>query len=311
MHTKSLKVFCDVVGRRSFSKAADENAISQSGVSQMVHHLEEHLGVKLIDRSKRPFVLTPEGEVYYQGCRKLIDRMDALEDAVRSLRQDTSGKVIVASIYSAGLSHIKGYVQEFIAQYPKAQVSVEYHHPDKIYDLIDNDQADLGLVSYHKSTRSIKAIPWHEERIVLACAPGHPFADRNAIALGDLDGQEMVGFVNQLRIRRALDRAISSHGAEVKLVMEFDNIDTLKRAIEINAGISLLPEPTLAREVREGTIVAVPLNGEGLVRPLGIIHRRGKSLGTTAERFIELLQEKASVQVGEENGNGHMRTRER
>ena len=82
MQIKSLKVFCDVVERRSFSRAADDNGISQSGASQMVHHLEEQLGVRLIDRSKRPFVLTPEGKVYYDGCRTLVRGYDALEEEV-------------------------------------------------------------------------------------------------------------------------------------------------------------------------------------------------------------------------------------
>src|SRR5690349_13957707 len=119
---KSLKVFCDVVGRRSFSRAAGENGISQSGASQIVNSLEEHLGVKLIDRTKRPFVLTPEGEVYYEGCRKLVQRYDALEDQVRTLHEEVSGRVRVVSIYSVGLHHMSQYLQQFLAQYPKANV---------------------------------------------------------------------------------------------------------------------------------------------------------------------------------------------
>ena len=91
MHVKSLKVFCDVVGRRSFSRAADENGISQSGASQIVNHLEEELGVRLLDRSKRPFVLTAEGQVYYDGCRRLVQRFYALEEEVRTLSQGGCG----------------------------------------------------------------------------------------------------------------------------------------------------------------------------------------------------------------------------
>src|ERR1700733_4598005 len=100
VHLKWLKVFCDVVRQRSFSRAAGENDMSQSAASQLVHQLEERLGVKLIDRSKRPFVLTPEGEVYYDGCRSVMERYGALEDKVRTLHQEVAGCVRVASIYS-------------------------------------------------------------------------------------------------------------------------------------------------------------------------------------------------------------------
>lgn len=295
MHVKTLKVFCDVVGRRSFSRAADENGISQSGASQMVHHLEEHLGVKLIDRSKRPFVLTPEGEVYYAGCRKLVQKLDALEEEVRSLHRQVSGRVSVASIYSVGLSHMKDFVRRFRERYPKASVHLEYHHPQRIYELVEAGQVELGLVSYPKASRLITVTPWRQEKMVVVCAPQHPFASRPSVAIGDLRGQEMVGFDGDLQIRQAIDRTLAAHHVEVRVVMEFDNIETLKRSIEINDGVSLLPAATVAREVRDGTLVALPLSDPCMVRPIGIIRRRGAELGKTARRFITHLRRDAAA----------------
>lgn len=290
MQLKSLKVFCDVVGWRSFSRAADENGISQSGASQVVHQLERRLGVQLIDRSKRPFVLTPEGETYYEGCRKLVQRYDALEDQVRTLHEEVSGRVRVVSIYSVGLHHMSRYLQEFLSQYPKANVRLEYQHPHRVYEAVEKDHADLGLVSYPRASRTIEAIPWREEPMVLVCAPGHRLAGYSTVALEDLAGESVIGFDSDLTIRREIDRVLQLHHAEVRVTMEFDNIETIKRAIEIDAGVALLPEPTVLREVEAKTLAMVPLATEELVRPLGIIHRRGKELGSTTRRFIELLQ---------------------
>src|SRR5437762_8507045 len=183
MHLKSLKVFCDVVGRRSFSRAASENGMSQSGASQIVNALEEHLGVKLIDRSKRPFVLTPEGEVYYEGCRKVVERYFALEEDVRTMHEEVAGRVRVASIYSVGLHHMNRYLQEFLSQYPKANVRLEYLHPHRVYEAVENDQADLGLFSYPKSSRTIKAIVWREELMLFICAPTNQLSSRGSVAL--------------------------------------------------------------------------------------------------------------------------------
>ncbi|HUY36622.1 MAG TPA: LysR substrate-binding domain-containing protein [Pirellulales bacterium] len=287
---KSLKVFCDVVRQRSFSRAADANQISQSGASQLVQQLEEGLGVKLIDRSKRPFVLTPEGEVYYEGCRGVVERYFAVEDRVRTLHQEVAGHVRVASIYSVGLHHMNRHLQDFLSQHPKANVRLEYLHPHRVYQSVEDDLADLGLVSYPKSSRTVTAIAWREEPMVLVTSPGHPLANRTRVGLDELNGQTMVGFDADLTIRREIDRVLDLHGAEVRVVMEFDNIETIKRAIEIDAGVALLPEPTVVREVQSGTLAAVPLDTDELVRPLGIIHRRGKELSSTAQRFIELLQ---------------------
>ena len=293
MQLKPLKVFCDVVSRRSFSKAADENGISQSGASQVVNQLEKGLGVKLIDRSKRPFTLTPEGEIYYEGCRKLVERYMSLEEEVRTLHEEVAGRVRVASIYSVGLHHMNRYLQEFLSQYPKANVRLEYLHPHRVYDAIENDQADIGLVSYPKSSRTLKATAWREEPMVLACAPTHRLASRSRVGLEELSGEKIIGFDSDLTIRREIDRALHMNRAEVQVVMEFDNIETIKRAIEIDAGIGLLPAPTIIREVEAGSLVAVPLARNELVRPLGIIFRRGKDLGVTARRFIELLRNEA------------------
>ncbi|HEY1603803.1 MAG TPA: LysR family transcriptional regulator [Pirellulales bacterium] len=304
VHLKSLKVFCDVVRQRSFSRAADENEMSQSAASQVVHQLEERLGVKLIDRSKRPFVLTPEGEVFYDGCRGVMERYGTLEDKVRTLHQEVAGYVRVASIYSVGLHHMNRYLQDFLSHHPKANVRLEYLHPHRVFECIENDLADLGLVSYPKSSRTVTAIPWREEPMVLVCAPTHELATRETISLSQLHGRKLVGFDSDLTIRREIDRVLHLHRIEVQLVMEFDNIETIKRAIEIDAGVSLLPEPTVLREVAAGTLAAIPLDTDELVRPLGIIHRRGKQLSATTWRFVELLKREGD-RLPAETAAGH------
>ena len=303
MHLKSLKVFCDVVGRRSFSRAASENGISQSGASQIVNHLEEHLGVKLIDRTKRPFVLTPEGEVYYDGCRKLVQRYFALEEEVRTLHEEVAGRVSVASIYSVGLSHMNHFVQSFLQSFPKANVRLQYQHPARVYELVESDRVDLGLVSYPKSSRTIKATTWREEPMVLVCSPSHRLATKERVTIEDLHGQEIVAFDPDLEIRHEIDRVLTARGVEVRVAMEFDNTETIKRAVEIKAGVSLLPAPTVDREVQAGELVARPLAGVELARPIGIIQRRGKELGKTASRFRQMLLSLAPTLVQNEGSS--------
>jgi len=159
-----------------------------------------------------------------------------------------------------------------------------------VYEAVENDQADIGLISYPKSSRTIKAIMWRAEPMVLVCAPTHRLAKRDKVSLEEMEGEAVVSFDSDLTIRREIDRALAAHNAEVRVVMEFDNIETIKRAIEIDAGAAFLPEPTVSREVAAGTLCKVPLTTDELVRPLGILHRRGKELGVTVRRFIELLR---------------------
>lgn len=320
MHLKALKIFCDVVRHRSFSEAAAENAISQPGASQMVSQLEEHLGVRLIDRSKRPLTATPEGEVFYEGCRKLVQRYESLEEEVRTFHDEVAGRVTVASIYSVGLSHMNRFVQEFMQKHPKANVRIQYQHPDRVYELVESDQVDLGLVSYPKASRSIRAIAWRDEPMVLVCSPKHALATRSELELADLNGLDLISFDPELQIRRELDRLLGCHKVEMQVVMEFDNIETIKRAVEIDAGVALLPEPTVDKELQTGSLVARQLHGIALSRPVGIIVRAGKQLGRTTRRFIEMLQAQqpewppakpARSETGPEMGGGNGRRRRR
>ncbi len=321
MHLRFLKIFCDIVDMGSFSRAAKANHVSQSNASQVVHHLEEDLGVHLIDRSKRPFVVTPEGKRFHEGCRVIVQRYDDLQREVRSLHEAAAGRLKVASIYSVGLAHMSGYLREFLAVHPKADVRLEYVHPHRVYDAVDHGQADLGLVSYPEESSSLAALPWRSEPMVLVCYPQHPLTRRHSVPLEALRGEPFVAFQAGLKIREEIDRVLALHRVPIRVALEFDNIETIKRAIEIGAGVSLLPEPTIAREIEAGTLVQVAIDGQPLVRPLGIIHRRDRKISETAQSFIQLLQSEAlrgasadeapMAAVSESNGHNGKPSRKR
>jgi DNA-binding transcriptional LysR family regulator len=219
-----------------------------------------------------------------------VQRYFALEEEVKTLHEEVAGRVSVASIYSVGLSHMNQFIQGFLRLYPKANVRIQYQHPRRVVELVESDQVDLGLVSYPKSSRTIKANMWREEPMVFVSAPEHSLGGREKVSLADLHGLDLIGFDADLEIRQEIDRALAAAGSEVRVVMEFDNTETIKRAVEINAGAAVLPAPTVDREVAAGTLVARPLAGLNLTRPIGIIQRRGKELGKTARRFMQLLQ---------------------
>ncbi|MCS6851507.1 MAG: LysR family transcriptional regulator [Gemmataceae bacterium] len=289
MQFEALKIFCDVVRHRSFSQAAALNNVSQSAASQTVLQLERRLGVQLIDRSTRPLQLTPWGQVYYQGCQGLVEQYLELEASIRRQHQQRSCTVEVAAIYSVGLGDMGQLVERFAQQQPHARVHVEYLHPDRVYERVLQGTADFGLVSFPKTTRELKALPWRDEPMVVACAPTHRLARRSAVPIAALAGEKYIHFDRGLVIRREVDRFLREHGVAVDVVIEFDNVENIKQAVTLAAGIALLPEPTLRREVAAGTLAAVPLADARLVRPLGVVQRRQHRLSGAAQGFLDLL----------------------
>jgi DNA-binding transcriptional LysR family regulator len=284
-----LNLFKEIAATRSMSKGAEHCGVSQSAASQHVQEAERRLGVALFDRSKRPLELTAAGKLYAEFCRDVLRREEEFTLALESVKGDVEGTVRVVSIYSTGLSEMGRLQVEFSARYPTAQLHVEYMRPDKVYDAVRNDTADLGLVSFPESTREIAAIPWRKEEMQVAVPPAHPFALRDAVYPADLNGQDFIGFDEDLSIRRELDRFLRAQGVEVKIVMHFDNIQMIKEAVELGRGISLLPARTMLAEIEQGRLVAVKLDAPDLVRPVGIVHRKRKKFNRAAQAFLELL----------------------
>ena len=291
MNLDTLRLYCDVVRLRSFSRAAVAGGVSQSAASQAIQQLETELDATLLDRSRRPLEPTAEGRGFYDACRGLLAGFEKARADLAASRQRVEGTVRVAAIYSVGLHDMSRHMQPFMAAYPNARVLLECLHPHKVVEAVLNDEADLGVLSYPAASRALQVLPLREEPMMVVTHPSHPLARRRRVSPADLDGARFVAFDHDLPIRRAIDRALKQHGVKVDVAMEFDNVETIKQAIGIAAGISILPAPTVQKESEMKTLAALELALPGLVRPVAIIHRRGRHLTAAVSRFIAQLRD--------------------
>jgi DNA-binding transcriptional LysR family regulator len=271
------------------SKGAAHCGVSQSAASQHVREVERRLGVALFDRGRRPLELTPAGRLYYEFCREVLRRQEEFVRTLEELKGGVEGTVRVASIYSIGLSEMSWLQESFGARHPAAHLHVEYQHPEKVYESVRDESADLGLVSYPAASRDIAAIPWRKEEMQVAVPPAHPFAAKEEVWPADLNGQDFIGFDEDLSIRRELDKFLRANGAGVNMAMHFDNIQTIKEAVALGSGISILPARTMQAEIAQGRLVAVKLHAPDLHRPVGVLHRRRKKFNAATQSFLDLL----------------------
>ena len=305
MHLETLSIFCDIVRHHSFSHGATANDVSQSAASQAVRQLERRLGTQLIDRSKRPWRLTTDAQLVFKGCQEIVDRYHELEDTIQRRKHRSGYRVRLATIYSVHLHDLSAYIERFRKSLPGADVDVAYMHPDQVYERVLADQCDLGLLSFANPGRALTVIPWVNQPMVVACLPRHRLAAAATVGVdaATLSGESFVAFDRGLTVRREIDRYLRRHNVDVNITAAFDNIENIKQAIEDGAGIAVLPEPTLSREVARGTLVKVPLRqGEQnapLVRPVGIIRRRTRRLHPAVGEFIAVLL--AECGAGSEN----------
>ncbi len=291
MSIETFRIFCDVVRYQSFSQGATANKVSQSAATQSIHRLEKEIGTELIDRSKRPFVLTPDGKICYECMREILENYDNMVMNIRALHDQVGGLIRVAAIYSVGLHDMSRCMGNFMKTYPQSNIRLEFLPPHKVYDTVLKGEVDIGIVSYPQGSPDINVIPLRSEDMVLVVPAGHPLASKKEIELSELQNVDFIGFSHELPIRKELDKAMRQNGIHVNIKMEFDNIETIKQAISVDLGVSILPAPTVAIEVTDGRMVAIPLINPKMRRPIGIIHQHRKTFTSTMLMFIDMLKD--------------------
>lgn len=290
MHLVTFRIFRDIVDSGSFSKAAGMNHISQSAVSQQIRAMEDTLGARLLDRTGRRIQLTPEGEVAYTKAQELLQMYDRMCEEIRGIKHRVQGTIRLATVYSVGLHELPPYSRQFLSRYPQVSLKVAFCKSEEVYEQVIEGSVDLGLVAFPSSSAQVEVVPFRTDRLALVCAPSHPLAQRSQVTLSDLSGMSFVAFEPHFPTRRVIDLELANLGVTVNVVLELDNIETLKQAIEVNTGVSILPRSAVQPELERGTLALVALTEPDLDRSLGILVRRGRTLTPTIKAFLEMLR---------------------
>jgi len=290
MQIESLKCFCDLVETESFTKAAQINGVTQSAISQGIAVLEGIFNTLLVERSKKQLRLTREGQALYDASKHILETYAALDSTLQKLKGVISGDIRVAAIYSVGLHHLPPYLKKFMQSFPTVNIRVKYRHSNQIYDDVYGKVADIGLIAYPVKSSKLEIVPLHKEPLVLICHPRHPFAKLKNIKLKQLEGQKIIGIAQELPTRMALDKILNEYDVKLNYVMEFDNEATIKRAVEIDAGIAIVPKSTVTQEVENGLLAAVELEHGRLLRPIAAIYRKDRVLPPGMKEFLALLK---------------------
>ena len=295
MHIETLKVFCDLVDLQSFSLAAERNFVTQSAVSQQIRTLEEKFKRRLLERvrGRREVRLTPAGEVFYREAKNVLDCYAVLSESMRGLVGKIGGTVKVATVYSVGLHELPPVVREFMSKFPSAKIDLEYSRTTRVVRDVLNGTIELGVVAFPEPRRGLTIVQMQSDRLVLICAPDHELAKKGKVKAKELNGRDFVLFERDIPTRKAIDKILKANGVEVKKAAEFDNIETIKRAVEVGFGMAIVPQPSVEDEEKNGQLAVIKLAEKEWVRPVGVIYRSDRNLSLAAKKFVQLLEEKA------------------
>jgi LysR family transcriptional regulator, transcriptional activator of the cysJI operon len=299
MQIENFKIFADLVETKSFSKSAKLNGITQSAVSQQARAMERHFKVLLVDRSQKQFQLTREGHKVYESAKEILHTYDKLLSELQEMKKVISGTIRISTIYSIGLHELPPFIKKFLHDFPSVNVRVEYRRSNLVYEDILHNSVDFGLVAFPVKQRQIEVLPFRNDHLVLIAHPKHPLANCGELDMKQLASQRFIGFDPDIPTRKAVDQIFRDNKLEIEPVMEFDNIETVKRAVEIDHGVAIVPQATVLQEVQQGTLCAVRFKGKDFTRPLAILHRKGRVLTPAMKKFIETL----GLDLPESRGN--------
>lgn len=291
MLMESLKIFCDLVEMKSFSRAAEANYVTQPAVSQQVRNLERIWKAPLLKRDRGNLSPTPAGDVVYSKSKIILEHYDEMTRLLKQAGRPVSGTVRIATIHGVGLHELPPYIQRFLKLHPGVNVNLEYMQDALVYRRMAERKADAGIVSFPVRWPHLEILPFRSDRLGIVCHPQHPLARHRRVALGKIQSMKFVAFKKGIPTRRVVDGILAKQKVSVRVSMEFDNIETLKRAVEIDVGISILPLVTVQSELDREVLKAVEIAGEPLFRDLGILLHRGKSRPEAVEKFVETLRE--------------------
>jgi len=289
MHIETLKVFCDIIESGSFSYAASQNFVTQSAVSQQVRSLEDKYDCRLIERGRAGVKPTAAGQILYNSSKEIVRRFMELENRLREIGSVVAGSIRVGTVYSIGLHELPPYLSEFLRNFPAVNVHLEYLRANKIYEDLVEGKIDLGVVAYPAKRSQIVTVAFRSDELVLVVPPDNPLAKQNKVSFGQLAGQKFVGYERDIPSRKAADRILRDHGVKPVYTMELDNIETIKRAVEIGIGVAIVPRLTVEVETGRGSLKILDFQEGTFTRPLAIVYKRGRELSPAVKKFLDVL----------------------
>ena len=290
MKMETLSVFCDLVETKSFTRTAKKHGVTQSAVSQQLSAMERVFGGPLVKRGRHKFQLTPAGEICHQRCLEIARLAAEMGKRMQQARDASIGLIELAACYSIGLHQLPSVLDRFRRDFPRVEVRVRYEHIDRVHELVLDNTVNIGLVAYPRRLPGLAIDPFRHERLMLVCHPQHPLAASPAVRARDLKDQKLVAWteIRSSPIFKGMHQNLRHH---FEPLHEFNEVEMVKRVVEMDGGIAILPEALVQEEVASRRLAAVPFEDGGYTEPLAVIYRRSRALSPAMENFIKALKQ--------------------
>ncbi len=287
MQLLQLKIFRDIASENSFVKAAQKNFVTQPSISTHLKQLEAELGVKLFDRAPRRVVLTPEGKMLLPYAEEILTLCENFCALPVNMKKSPKGEIRIASIHSIGMYELDSFLKDFMRQYPKIRIHLEYQEAYAIYDLILKKKVHIGMVAYPQKRPKIQVLPYGVDELALIVPTDHPLTQKRSVSLSAISGEPFISFDENTPTREQIDKLLKKNNIQVQMQITSNNIYALKKAVEAGLGISIVPWPTVESEVQKGVLQRIRVREIEICRPLALLTLKKQIINQVTKLFID------------------------
>jgi DNA-binding transcriptional LysR family regulator len=290
MDLATLRVFLAVAEERSFSRAAAKVHRTQPAVSQAVRRLESDLGEQLFDRSSKSGTLTDAGRVLQNYGQRLVRLAGETESVIRELRDLRRGRVLIGA-NEAAIHTLLPLMARFRKRVPDVAVDVRRVPARQIAVEVQQGSLDFGALTFRPSETGLLEVAVGSDELVLLVPPSHPFAGRRQVTMEEVGSEPVVAHNDPSPARERVLRLFEEHRIPLQMMIALPSLDGIKRAVELELGVALLPRLCAITEIASGRLVAVPVAGVSRRRQVMLVCRKAHR-SHAANAFLQVAQEK-------------------
>jgi DNA-binding transcriptional LysR family regulator len=298
LDVKDCAILCGLRRFGSISQVASHIGVSQPAISQRITALEARLGFRILDRGpgRSGQQLNAHGIVLEDASRRILAILDELPSALYGASSDLVGRLHVATVYSLGLHSLAEPIRRFLNEAPNVEFDIEYMRTDRVYESVLSGESDVGIVACPKEVKGIRVLDWVNEPLALVMSPSFVInGPGDGISVSDLAGLPFIAFADGIPTRSLIERSLQKVGVKLDVRKSYDNIETLKRTVELGFGVSLLPRQAVMNEIADGALQEVSIRGFSISRSCGILLLEKKTIARAAQKWLDLLSEYKQV----------------
>jgi len=293
MDTRQLAAYCAVVERRSFSQAAERLGVTQPAVSLQVRALEKRLGTQLLDRSGRRVEPTEAGWRLYRGAQRML----ALEDQIvagvaASAEGELAGDLVLGASTGPAAIAVPVALCEFQHENPDVRVFLTVSDTHSVVERVAARELELGIVGASRRHRGVRFEPFFSDQVILACPPGHRFADRT-VTLDELREESLILMQEGAGVRQIVEDGLRRQGVrlrELDIRLELGLQESVRRAVEAGFGVTFISRTAVESDLAAGTLVEARVQGLEATREISLVTATGRARSRVAEAFISFAR---------------------